>query len=88
MKEKYFLQSHEGLYGYASSIGGHIDKWRTKEFPTLILLMAIESHNHHILFQSQNVPGNIQKRNQIHERQSQENVESEVYLDYPGAALP
>ena len=68
-----FINKYGEDYGYKLSPAGHIDTWRSKEFPALILP---------ILDQNRDYEEN--KRKETHHDEK----EAEVYLDYAGAALP
>ena len=70
-----FLRRAGDGYGYRSTPGGHIDTWRSREFPHLIppMLEVRES--------SDGINSNTNEASGL-------SSEPEVYLDYAGAALP
>ena len=80
-RKQAFLQSTHGRkYGYSSTAKGHIDTWRGKEFPSLILPISLTSTNS----QSLHVNNTHTHLPSSHDK----NVEREVFLDYAGSAIP
>lgn len=88
-----FLQRANGHYGYSASPRGHIDGWRSTEFPSLIAPMNHYNKN------------NNKKKNGSNAKETKNSNKTttlcqtvttdasppellEVYLDYAGAALP
>jgi selenocysteine lyase/cysteine desulfurase len=77
-----FLDRAGDDYGYRNSPGGHIDTWRSREFPHLIPPMDVVVDDASHLSQDLNQDCSNGIGSKTH------SSEPEVYLDYAGAALP
>ena len=85
-RKKEFLQSNHGRmgYGYESSKRGHIDTWRSREFPRLIPPIRLQSEKN-----DDNYPNDSNhNENQQQQQQNENEDEKEIYLDYAGSSLP
>jgi len=82
-KKKFINSKHGKGYGYSSTPKGHIDMWRKSEFPTLIRPIPL-------LDQEQEGDTDIKQEKEVTvstNRQSANDDELEVYLDYAGSAI-